>query len=95
MNSVVEVSKMQELAVRKFVAEFDPLGIGDCSPEDQYDDLVHKIISILHRTNLTFESKKETLIDIILEYADLPITHNKEVLTTVNEILFWWQNQSE
>lgn len=93
-KSVKKHIKFQESEIRKFVAEFDPLGIGEGFPEDEYDDLVHHIISILNREDYTLEDKKELLIDRILGYADLSIKHKENVLGTVRKILQWWQNNN-
>lgn len=84
--------KFQESEIRKFVAEFDPLAIGEGFPEDEYDDLVHLVISILNRKDYALEYKKELLTDKILGYADLSIKYKEEALETVRKILQWFQN---
>lgn len=93
-KSIKDNVKLQELEIRKFVAEFDPLGIGEGFPEDEYDDLVHNIISILNRKDYLSEDKLDLLIDKILGYADLSIKYKKEVSNTTNKILLWWQSQN-
>lgn len=92
-KSLKKYVKYQELEIRKFVAEFDLLGIGEGFPEDEYDDLVHKIISILNRKHYSCEDKKELLADELLRYADLSAKDKEFVSKTVNKILSWWQNQ--
>lgn len=93
-KSIKKDIKYQELDIRKFVAEFDPLGIGEGFPEDEYDDLVHTIISILNRKDYNLEGKKNLLTDEILRYADLSIIYIKKASEIANKILFWWQNRN-
>lgn len=93
-KSVKKHIKFQESEIRKFVAEFDPLGIGEGFPEDEYDDLVHHIISVLNRKDYNLKDKKELLTDKILRYADLSIKYKEEVLGTVRKILQWWQDNN-
>jgi hypothetical protein len=47
-KSVKKYVRFQEAEIRKFVLEFDALGIGEGFPEDEYDDFVNHIIGILN-----------------------------------------------
>lgn len=93
-KSLRKAIKSQELEVRRFIMEFDPLGIGSCCPVYEYDDLVRNVVGILNRKDYTLEDRKEKLTEIIRGYADISIKYNDEVIETVNRILFWWQSQT-
>lgn len=84
--------KLQEVEVRKFILEFDPLGIGEGCPEDEYDDLVQHIVSILNQSHNNTDNLLGVLIDIILEYADLSMKYTSEASRTAEKILQWWYN---
>lgn len=86
--------KFQESYLRRFISKLDPLGIGEGFPEDEYDYLVHSIISILNRNDYSIVIKRNLLIDKILENTDLSTNFKNEVSETVDKILQWWQNQN-
>lgn len=92
-KSIKQNIELQELEIRKIVNELDPLGIGEGFPEDEYDDLVHNIISILNRKDYVSKDKIELLTGKILDYADLSIKYKEQVLNTACRIMEWWKSK--
>lgn len=70
------------------------MGIGEGFPEDEYDDLVHNIISILNRKDYVSKDKIDLITGKILDYADLSVEYKNEVSNTANKIIEWWQSQN-
>ena len=88
-KSVKKIVKLQETEIRRLVAELDPLGIGDGLPEDEYDDLVCSIVSVLNHKGHSQEDKRSLLYNIIHEYG-IPLPKNENrALNTINKIMQW------
>lgn len=78
--------KSEETILRKIVNLYDPLGLC-CHPEDEYDDLVHNLISLLHRGG---EDLETNVFDLLKGYSDEQLKSIHEMAATTKEILKWW-----
>ncbi len=86
-------------SVRTLVNDWDPVGLIECgAPEDEYDGLVARLLSLLYRTT-TVEELTCFLIDHVAQHFayDLPVV---KVRDFSSRLLIWfgtkslWKNES-
>lgn len=72
------------------ILEYDPLGIG-YPPEDEYDYLVRRILSILY--NHPTELLSSTVLSEIDKNSDKSLKTEIEVREITDTILLWWNGK--
>lgn len=86
--------KKQEELVRRFVNEWDPVGLLACgAPDDEYDCITHRVLSALHNGN-GLQAISEGLLAFIPGHfgSSVPLTGVEEFLATLSQA---WIAQQE
>lgn len=83
--------KAEEAFLRQLFHHWDPIvsGIPPHTPLDEYDYLVHKIISELHSC-VTCDGLLKLISDDLIVKAP-----KQEIIENTQEIWNWWQNENQ
>ena len=84
--------KKQEQELRDILNEGDLLGVGDATDEgvyDEYDDLNHWILSLLHKGE-SEEEIRNFLKKTLKEHYGLPLEPTG-LESTLQKIFLWWK----
>jgi len=80
----------EEHALRNIFNEWQPIGFS--TPEDEYDCLVHNLLSVLHagweKRDIAARIKKE-----IEHHFGLVSVQAKEIESVTNKIWEWWKSR--
>ena len=82
--------KIEDHALRNIFNEWQPVGF--TSPEDEYDCLVHNMLSVLHaggeKRDIAARIKKE-----IEHHFGMGSIQAKEIESVTNKIWEWWKSR--
>jgi hypothetical protein len=81
--------KANEKVVRAILNEWAPIGAG--TPEDEYDCLVHRVLSVLDRGSIL--DLKATLQEELFEHFGSTGVPQEEFNQVATKIWTWWSNQ--
>lgn len=92
---LLEDIKVQRIKLRGIVNSFDPLGIGEGFLDNEYDDLISRIISILNNNKSNFNKVNELLVEELIKYSEIDLL-NEEQKIVINDwcknIITWWED---
>jgi len=78
--------KAEEETVRQILNDWEPI---EGSPEDEYDCLVHRLISTLHKGEETTKSISSLISNELKQHFGVEIP-DEEIDTVSKEIIGWW-----
>ncbi len=82
----------EEQAVRNILNDWEPIGIH--TPDDEYDCLVHHILSVLHRNGRLIDVKS-TIEEQLRGHFGLTGVPEHEIDQTADRIWSWWLRWKE
>jgi len=81
----------EERAVRDILNEWEPIGFP--TPENEYDCLVHLVLSVLHVSGTKHELEATIKFELEHHFGLRPFPA-KEVKPAVDRIWKWWQEKT-
>lgn len=95
---LLEDIKVQRIKLRGIINSFDPLGIGEGFPDNEYDDLISRIISILNKNKKNFIIISELLVEELIQYSETNEIYDDQKIV-INDcsknIITWWVGHYE
>ncbi len=86
----VQDFKEQEKQLRTILNEWDVLGVVDDGVLDEYDDLNHWLLSILHKNADKNEIRSYLIEKLDKHYGLSSASYNRNIEQTLDKIVAWY-----
>jgi hypothetical protein len=85
--------KSQQKELRIILNNWSFIGFKGILPEDEYDCLRDKIISVLYKSKSTKQDVKNTIRTELVEHFGMPEVGDTEIDNQVEIIWKWWKSK--